>query len=191
MNLSAEVINALVKTYTTRDMREQTVWLLRHFACNQAGNFGVCITVRICLLDLGDSLGVPKAGVIDDPSSVKLGWLGIRTNKLLNAPSAAIFWKEIKRLCDPAPIPISVTAESLRNVSEKRLNPPASLPESFDAFQHKINRMLARLIPKTTSDSSEEQFFSKEFTEEHMAWAKDQIRKHGLDSASGWSYHMV
>lgn len=82
MNLSAEVINALMKkTYTTRDMREQTVWLLRHFACDQAGNFGVCITVRICLLNLGDSLGVPKAGVIDDPSSVKLGWFGVSVKR--------------------------------------------------------------------------------------------------------------
>jgi hypothetical protein len=41
--------------------------------------------------------------------------------KLLEAPSAAIFWKEIKKLSDPAPIPVSVTAEALRDVFETDL----------------------------------------------------------------------
>ncbi|KAJ7737793.1 hypothetical protein DFH07DRAFT_752880, partial [Mycena maculata] len=105
--------------------------------------------------------------------------------KLLDAPSAAIFWKEIKKLSDPAPIPVSVTAEALRNVFEKRLNPPEHLPESFDATEHKFNRLLAILIPETTIDSSNEGFFSAEWTEEDTAEVKDHIRKHGLASATG------
>ncbi|KAJ7438964.1 hypothetical protein B0H11DRAFT_2254277, partial [Mycena galericulata] len=74
---------------------------------------------------------------------------------------------------------------SLRNVFEKCLNPPETLPESFDSAQHKMNRILAHLIPETTSDSSEERFSSAEWTEANIAWVKDQIRKHGLHSASG------
>jgi hypothetical protein len=40
-------------------------------------------------------------------------------------------------------MPVFVTAESLHDVFEKRLNIPETLPESFDAPQHKINRRLA------------------------------------------------
>ncbi|KAJ7827976.1 hypothetical protein B0H14DRAFT_2367292, partial [Mycena olivaceomarginata] len=103
--------------------------------------------------------------------------------KLLEAPSAAVFWKEIKKLADPAPIPVSVTAESLRNVFEKRLNPPEVLPESFDSSQHRLNRLLASFITETTTDTSEEGFFSREWTEDDIACVKDHIRKHGLNSA--------
>ncbi|KAJ7479557.1 hypothetical protein FB451DRAFT_1171664 [Mycena latifolia] len=53
-------------------------------------------------------------------------------DKLFNAPSSGVFWKEVKRLADPQPPPISVTAESLRGVFEKRLNPPAVMPTAFD-----------------------------------------------------------
>jgi hypothetical protein len=109
----------------------------------------------------------------------------LNRNKLLEAPTAAVFWKEIKRLADPAPIPVSVTAEALRNVFEKRLNPPEHLPESFDGTQHKFNRFLAGLIPDTTTNSSDEGFFSAEWTEEDIANVKDHIRKHGLDSETG------
>ncbi|KAJ7709166.1 hypothetical protein B0H16DRAFT_1216876, partial [Mycena metata] len=56
---------------------------------------------------------------------------------------------------------------------------------SFDATQHKFNRFLAALIPKSTTDSSDEGFFSAGWTEEEVAEVKDHIRKHGLDSATG------
>jgi hypothetical protein len=95
---------------------------------------------------------------------------------ILEAPSAAAFWKEVKRLIDPAPIPISATADNLKDVFEKRLNPPVVLPESFDSSQHKMNRMLAESIPESTVDSTSERFFSAEWTEEDMEWLKDHIR---------------
>ncbi|KAJ6578536.1 hypothetical protein B0H19DRAFT_882593, partial [Mycena capillaripes] len=83
------------------------------------------------------------------------------------------------------PIPLSVTAEALRDVFEKRLNPPEVLPESFNGTEHKFNRFLAALIPENTFDSSNEGFFSAEWTEEDIAEVKDHVRKHGLDSATG------
>ena len=94
----------------------------------------------------------------------------------MEAPSTGAFWKEVIRLIDPAPVPISVTADNLKDVFEKRLNPPSSLPGSFDPPQHKMNRLLAELIPESTTDSTPEDFFS--------AWVKDHIRN-SLDSASG------
>ncbi|KAJ7737998.1 hypothetical protein B0H16DRAFT_1221905, partial [Mycena metata] len=96
---------------------------------------------------------------------------------IMEAPSAAQFWKEVKRLIDPAPVPISVTADSLKDVFERRLNPPSTLPSSFDASQHRINRLLATAIPETTTDNTEEQFFSAKWTEPDMEWLKDHVRK--------------
>lgn len=45
-------------------------------------------------------------------------------NKLLEAPSAAVFWKEIKRPADPAPVPVFVrTRRSTCDVFEKKTQP--------------------------------------------------------------------
>ncbi|KAJ7614260.1 hypothetical protein DFH06DRAFT_925035, partial [Mycena polygramma] len=102
--------------------------------------------------------------------------------KLLQAENRAVFWKEIKRLADPKPAPISVTADALKDVFEKRLNPPEVLPPQFDSAQHKINKILAELVPDKTEDSTPEGFFSKKWTEDDMGALKDHLRKHSLDS---------
>ncbi|KAJ7110402.1 hypothetical protein C8R44DRAFT_633951, partial [Mycena epipterygia] len=103
----------------------------------------------------------------------------------MDAPSAGAFWKEVKRLSDPAPVPVSVTAHDLKEVFEARLNPPTVLPDSFDAAQHTINTLLADIIPETTEDSTPEGFFSRDWTEDDVAKLKDHIRKNSLDSATG------
>ncbi|KAF8176432.1 hypothetical protein K438DRAFT_1607444, partial [Mycena galopus ATCC 62051] len=103
----------------------------------------------------------------------------------MDAPSRAIFWKEIKKLADPKAAPISVTADQLKDVFEKRLNPPLVLPSQFDSAQHKINKVLAMLMPEETADSSPEGFFTRKWTEDDIGRLKDHIRKHSLDSASG------
>jgi tRNA A37 threonylcarbamoyladenosine synthetase subunit TsaC/SUA5/YrdC len=56
--------------------------------------------------------------------------------------------------------PIAVTAENLREVFEKRWNPPAVMPTAFDEIRHKINQTLALIIPETTQDTSPEHFFA-------------------------------
>jgi hypothetical protein len=68
--------------------------------------------------------------------------------KVMEAESSGIFWKEIRRLADPKPARISVTASSLKNVFEKRLNPPPVLPPWFDSVQHNINKIVASLLPE-------------------------------------------
>ncbi|KAF8203379.1 hypothetical protein K438DRAFT_1580669, partial [Mycena galopus ATCC 62051] len=104
-------------------------------------------------------------------------------DKLLNAPSSGAFWNEVKRLADPKPDPIMVTAESPRTVFEKRLNPPIVLPTAFDQVQHKMNENLASMIPETTVDTTPERFFSAEWSEDDGAWAKSHLLDHSLDSA--------
>ncbi|KAJ7728245.1 hypothetical protein B0H16DRAFT_1331072, partial [Mycena metata] len=103
----------------------------------------------------------------------------------MDAPSSGIFWKEIKKLADPKPAPISVTASSLKEVFEKRLNPPETLPPQFDATQHGINKILASLIPPETKDSTPEGFFTERWNTVDMGRLKDHLREHSSDSAEG------
>ncbi|KAJ7744925.1 hypothetical protein B0H16DRAFT_1213266, partial [Mycena metata] len=102
--------------------------------------------------------------------------------KVMEAPNRAVFWREIKRLADPKPAPISVTADELKTVFEKRLNPPEVLPPQFDGVQHEINKILVTFLPEKTEDRTPEGFFSRKWTEDDMGRLKDHIRKHGMDS---------
>jgi hypothetical protein len=106
----------------------------------------------------------------------------------MEAPSRAIFWKEIKRLADSKPAPISVTAEEFKYVFENRLNTPAVLPPQFDSAQHKINKALATLLPEKTKDSTPEGFFTQAWSEDDTGRLKDHIRKkfHGQHSWRGY-----
>jgi hypothetical protein len=81
--------------------------------------------------------------------------------------------------------PISVTAANLKEVFEKRLKPPDVLPSQFDAIQHKMNEVLAGLIPDSTEDTTEEAFFSVKWNDDDMVRLKDHILKHSLDSMEG------
>ncbi|KAJ7766184.1 hypothetical protein B0H16DRAFT_1309564 [Mycena metata] len=107
--------------------------------------------------------------------------------KVINAPSSGILWKEVKKLADPKPAPVSITAAILKEVFEKGFNPPAAdvLPPQFDATQHKINKILATLLPEITEDKTPEGFFSEKWNEKDMGRLKDHLRKHALDSSSG------
>ncbi|KAJ6481554.1 hypothetical protein C8R47DRAFT_1284080, partial [Mycena vitilis] len=119
------------------------------------------------------------------PHRGRLKWASMRAankKKLVQAESRAVFWKEIKRLADPKPAPISVTADALKDVFEKRLNPPETLPPSFDSAQHKVNKILAELLPEKTEDTSPEGFFTNKWTALDMGRLKDHLRKHSLDS---------
>ncbi|KAJ7315543.1 hypothetical protein DFH08DRAFT_715408, partial [Mycena albidolilacea] len=90
--------------------------------------------------------------------------------------------KEIKRLADPKPASILVSADSLKDVFETRLNPPKVLPPQFDSVQHKINKILAGLMPERTKDPTPEGFFTQKWTEDDIGRLKDHLQKRSLDS---------
>ncbi|KAJ7779458.1 hypothetical protein DFH07DRAFT_730167, partial [Mycena maculata] len=102
--------------------------------------------------------------------------------RVMQAETRAAFWKEIERLADPRPVPISVSADGLQDVFETRLNPAQILPPEFDSAQHKINKILAGLLPEKTEDTTPEGFFSKKWNEDDMGALKNHLRKHSLDS---------
>src|ERR1700761_9375867 len=59
------------------------------------------------------------------------------------------------------------------------------LPSQFDAAQHKINSILAELLPRQTEDHTPEGFFSKKFNDDDIGRLKDHLCKHSLDSSTG------
>jgi len=71
---------------------------------------------------------------------------------LLNATSGAEFWKLVCGWTDLKPRSAQVTAGQLRDVFEKRLDPPDVLPEHFNVEQHEWNTFMAGNIPETTED---------------------------------------
>jgi ribonuclease HI len=106
-------------------------------------------------------------------------------DKICDAPTRAVFWKEIGRFDKARPPAISVTASSLKDIFERRLNPPSVLPEQFNAAQHTINKILAGLIPEVTKDQTAEGFFSTPWATADMGRLKDHLRKHATDSSPG------
>ncbi|KAJ6484252.1 hypothetical protein C8R45DRAFT_763380, partial [Mycena sanguinolenta] len=103
--------------------------------------------------------------------------------KIMETETRGIFWKEIKRLADPKPAPVSVTAASLKDVFERRLNPPETTPPQFDEAQLGINKLLAQLLPEKTEDHTPEGFFSGNWNEDDMGRLKDHLRSHSLQNA--------
>nr|GAT46372.1 predicted protein [Mycena chlorophos] len=89
-------------------------------------------------------------------------------------------------MMDPKPLPILVTADSLRNEFETRSNAPRILPAQFDANTYKMNHLRAVLIPDSTVDSTPEQFFSRQFQAElEIPKLITHLEKHPSRSATG------
>ena len=68
-----------------------------------------------------------------------------------------------------------VTADELKDVFEKCMNPLDPVPDTFDTHLLTFNNAMAKAIPQRTQDMTEEQFFSKPFSVEEMASAKTHL----------------
>ncbi|KAJ8489933.1 hypothetical protein ONZ51_g2645 [Trametes cubensis] len=104
--------------------------------------------------------------------------LGMRREnltRLVHARSPAAFWSAYKGLLADQPRPTLVTAAQLREVFQARMNPPASLPLTFDRLHHALNRITAHSLPRSTVDTTAEQFFSRPFSVEEVDAVKDHI----------------
>lgn len=106
--------------------------------------------------------------------------------KLLEAKTEREFWRVAKDIMGTKKTTSNFSAEALKNVFEKRMNPIVPMPETFDPMRMQYNHTLAAAIPEHTIDTTPEHFFSAPFTVEDVAEAKDRLSKHPENSARGW-----
>ncbi|PPQ84469.1 hypothetical protein CVT26_007405, partial [Gymnopilus dilepis] len=104
--------------------------------------------------------------------------------KLLGAETEASFWTAAKEIMNGKDSTYPVTADQLKEVFEKRMNPMSPTPQSFDADLLKLNCSLANAIPDRTQDTTPERFFSRPFTVDEVAAAKVRLEER-KDSAKG------
>ncbi|PPQ81254.1 hypothetical protein CVT26_015075 [Gymnopilus dilepis] len=104
--------------------------------------------------------------------------------RLLNAESEAEFWKVAREILNGREPELPVSAEQLKEVFEKRMNPIQPTPMTFDKSILDLNCAVAATIPEKTEDTTEEKFFSRPFTEEEVARAKVHLEPR-KDSARG------
>lgn len=115
-------------------------------------------------------------------------WRMMRLNnlrKIIDAPNPKAFWRQIRYLADARPAPLLVTAFDLQPVFERRLNPPEILPETFDPVQHRLNTILASMIPDETEDTTPELLFSRPWTADDAAEVKSHLQQQSLSNATG------
>ena len=113
--------------------------------------------------------------------------------KLLNSDSEKSFWKVAKAIMNGKESSSPVTADKLKDIFEKRMNPLDPIPESFDTNLLNLNIAMANAIPQRTHDATEEQFFSKPFSVEEMASAKAHLenRKGSATGIDGIGYKEI
>ena len=104
--------------------------------------------------------------------------------KLLNSDSEKSFWKTAKVIMNGKEVSSPVTADDLKKVFEKRMNPLDPLPDTFDTSLLKLNIAMANAIPQQTQDTTEELIFSKPFSPEEIASAKTHLENR-RESATG------
>lgn len=90
----------------------------------------------------------------------------------------------MKQLTETHPEVGFFTAEALKDVFEKRMNPIDPLPSTFDGERLILNHAVAASIPDATQDTTDAQYFSGGFTEGEIERAEIQLRKR-LHSAAG------
>ena len=132
-----------------------------------------------------NQLRLPSLNLSDISSSIpphrgrdKLRYLKISLReKLLSSDSDKSFWKTAKMIMNGKEQTSPITADELKEVFEKRMNPLNPIPETFDTNLLNLNIALAKAIPKHTQDKTQEHFFSKLFSVEEMASAKLHLEK--------------
>ncbi|CAA7264262.1 unnamed protein product [Cyclocybe aegerita] len=112
-----------------------------------------------------------------------LMWENLR--ELLACESIADFWALFKRWNDPKPTQPKIRLLTLKENFAARMNPPSSLPPSFDASLFARHELTMKAVPIHTIDISPNLHFSRPFATVEVDWAKTHIRKRGLHKAKG------
>ncbi|KAJ7918127.1 hypothetical protein B0H13DRAFT_1607634, partial [Mycena leptocephala] len=99
--------------------------------------------------------------------------------------SSKDFWKLVREWTDDKPVKPRVTIEQLHDSFKARLNPPAEIPDYFDADLHRMVTALNATIPKRTTDRTAQGFFSRRITVKDIQRIKKKLRKKSLRRANG------
>ena len=105
--------------------------------------------------------------------------------RILASASDHEFWDTLRDFTADKPRPALVTAQALRAVFERRMNPPAVLPSSFDHLQHALTRLQLSAMPAQTQDQTQGAYFSCPFTVEDVEAVKQHIRNTARSSCPG------
>lgn len=105
---------------------------------------------------------------------------------LMNAETEKEFWNCLRQFMYAKRRTGSLTAEMFMEVFKPRMTTPIIVPPSFDMNHLGMNEALAALIPQKTIDTTRDQIFSRPFTAEEIAEAKDHLHKRMAErTASG------
>ncbi|KAJ6511931.1 hypothetical protein C8R47DRAFT_1033774, partial [Mycena vitilis] len=99
--------------------------------------------------------------------------------------SSKNFWKLVREWTDDKPVKPRVSIDQLHDSFKARLNPPAEIPDYFDADLHKIVTALNETIPKRTTDRTPQGFFSRPITVKDMQRIKKKLRKKSNRTSTG------
>ncbi|KAF5383608.1 hypothetical protein D9615_003499 [Tricholomella constricta] len=106
-------------------------------------------------------------------------------NALIACNSPGEFWRLIRKWMDARPAETEVSLDVLTNELRARMNAPLEMPASFNREQLALNKVLAAALPTYGVDTTPDGLFSRAFGEEEIAWGKNHVRTHTIDSATG------
>ncbi|TFK84190.1 hypothetical protein K466DRAFT_625531 [Polyporus arcularius HHB13444] len=106
-------------------------------------------------------------------------------SRVADSSSPAAFWKAYRTFTGSKARPVTVSAASLLPVFQARMNPPGTLPPQFDRLRAAVLQLQADNLPRPSTDTTAEQFFSRPFTVEEIDAMKAHVQKSGLGTATG------
>ncbi|KAK7017640.1 hypothetical protein R3P38DRAFT_3559743 [Favolaschia claudopus] len=141
-------------------------------------------TVNTAEIDIAEvvDLDVPHRGRLREREILRDNLLRLLA---CNGKSSKPFWKLVREWLDYKPVKPQVTLEQLHDSFNTRLNPPATLPEQFDADLDEIVRALNASIPRKTIDRTSGAFFSRRITVEDIQEIKRRLKLKSVRSAVG------
>jgi ribonuclease HI len=97
----------------------------------------------------------------------------------------ALFWKHFRSLADPKHKAPLVSLDALTSIFQRRMNPPPTMPASFNSFCFLTNTLQLAHLPSVTVDMSPDGVFSREWQVDEIEWPKAHVKEHTLSSARG------
>ncbi|KAF5370914.1 hypothetical protein D9615_009786 [Tricholomella constricta] len=103
---------------------------------------------------------------------------------IIEAKSEKEFWVAAKKIMGSKQTQADISAATLKEVFERRMNPICPPPKSFNLNRLELNQTFASAIPIRTIDTTPEQFFSAPISEEEIEIAKEHFHDRSAATSS-------